>query len=169
MKTKGIDTQHKHTGRCGIVFRNGSFREFATEMLKKGKGDGSVFRVCEIAPEIANDLSIRGKTLLNKDIIITQRQIFKYRNHPKTAKGANLPLSDYDLIEETLKSPVHIYEDTVQNRLVYVCTHPYHERRLIKVVIEPNYKSHGIVMNIVKSWGVVEQTKMNGPQYRQVK
>ena len=70
-ENKRLDTQHKHTGRCGIVFRNGSFREYATEMLEKGKGDGSVFRVCEIAPEIAIDLSIRGKTLLNKDIIIT--------------------------------------------------------------------------------------------------
>ena len=169
MKTKGKDAQQKHPGHCGIVFRSRSFREYATEMLERGKGDGSVFRVCEIALEIANDLSIRGETLLSKDVIITQRQIFKYRNHPKTAKGANLPLADSDLVEETLKAPTHIYEDTVQNRLVYVCAHPYHERRLVKVVIEPNYRCHGIFMNIAKSWGVVEQTKMNGPQYRQLK
>ena len=62
-----------------------------------------------------------------------------------------------------------MYEDTVQTRLVYVCTHPYQERRLVKVVVEPNYKYHGIVMNIAKSWGVVEQTKMNGTQYRRLK
>ena len=156
MKTKGKDNSKKTLDHCGIFFRSGSFLDYATEMLERGKGDGSVFRVCEIALEIANDLSTRGKTLLNKDIIITQRQIFKYRNHPKTTKGANLPLSDYDLIEETLKSPMHIYEDTVQNRLVYVCTHPYHERRLIKVVIEPNYKCLGAVLNMAKSWGVVQ-------------
>ena len=61
MKAKGKDTKQKHSDHCGIVFRNGSFRDYATEMLERGKGDGSVFRVCEIAPEIANDLSIRGE------------------------------------------------------------------------------------------------------------
>ena len=169
MKTKGKDAQQKHPGHCGIVFRSRSFREYATEMLERGKGDGSVFRVCEIAPEIVNDLSIRGETLLSKDVIITQRQIFKYRNHPKTSKGANLPLSDYDLIEETLKSPMHIYEDTVQNRLVYVCTHPYHERRLVKVIIEPNYKCLGTVLNLAKSWGIVQEENMKGGQFRMIK
>ena len=169
MKTKGKDAQQKHPGHCGIVFRSRSFREYATEMLERGKGDGSVFRVCEIAPEIANDLSIRGETLLSKDVIITQRQIFKYRNHPKTAKGANLPLADYDLVEETLRAPTHIYEDTVQNRLVYVCAHPYHERRLVKVVIEPNYKCLRTVINIAKSWGVVQEENMKGGQFRMIK
>ncbi|MBQ7550262.1 MAG: hypothetical protein IJT04_01880 [Bacteroidales bacterium] len=169
MKAKGKDAQQKHSDHCGMVFRNDSLREYAAEILERGKGDGSVFCVCEIAQEIANDLSIRGKTLLSKGIIITQRQIFKYRNHPKTAKGANLPLANYDLIEETLKSPVHIYEDTVQNRLVYVCTHPYHERRLIKVVIEPNYKCLGTVINIAKSWGVVQKENMKGGQFRIIK
>ena len=80
-----------------------------------------------------------------------------------------MPLSDYDLIEETLKSPMHIYEDTVQNRLVYVCTHPYHERRLVKVIIEPNYKCLGTVLNLAKSWGIVQEENMKGGQFRMIK
>ena len=69
-------------------------------------------------------------------------------------------------VESALKNPMHIYEDTVQKRLVYVCTHPYRDNRLVKVVVEPNYKSRGSVVNLAKSWGIVEKSKMNGIQYR---
>ena len=48
-------------------------------------------------------------------------------------------------------------------------THPYHDDRLAKVVVEPNYRSHGTVMNLAKSWGIVEKCKMNGIQYRKIK
>ena len=105
----------------------------------------------------------------SQDIIVTQRQIFKYRNHPKTTKGANLPVEDYGTIEATLKNPTNIFEDTVQKHLVYVYTHPYYGDRLAKVVVEPNYRSRGTVINLAKSWGIVEKSKMNGIQYRKIK
>ena len=105
----------------------------------------------------------------SQDIIVTQRQIFKYRNHPKTTKGANLPVEDYGIIEATLKNPTNIFEDTVQKHLVYVYTHPYYGDRLAKVVVEPNYRSRGTVINLAKSWGIVEKSKMNGIQYRKIK
>ena len=54
----------------------------------------------------------------SQDIIVTQRQIFKYRNHPKTTKGANLPVEDYgmfgmpdyrkDEVEEMLAAQVAV-------------------------------------------------------------
>ena len=105
----------------------------------------------------------------SQDIIVTQRQIFKYRNHPKTTKGANLPVEDYGIIEATLKNPTNIFEDTVQKHLVYVYTHPYYGDRLAKVVVEPNYRNRGTVINLAKSWGIVEKSKMNGIQYRKIK
>ena len=63
-----------------------------------------------------------GLELHSKDIIVTQRQVFKYRHHPKTTKGANIPVEDYGIIEEALKNPAHIYEDTVQSTSC-MCTH----------------------------------------------
>ena len=86
----------------------------------------------------------------SQDIIVTQRQIFKYRNHPKTTKGANLPVEDYGIIEATLKNPTNIFEDTVQKHLVYVYTHPYYGDRLAKVVVEPNYRSRGTVIDLLR-------------------
>ena len=75
-------------------------------------------------------------------------------------------MEDYSIIESALKNPMHVYEDKDQKRLVYVCTHQYHDKRLVKVVVEPNYKSHGSVVNLAKSWGIVEKSKMNGIQDR---
>jgi hypothetical protein len=152
-----------------MVLYNGSLQEFATEMLCKGRGNGTMCMVCTIAEEIVTDMEIMGEGLFCRNVFVTQRQIFKYRNHPKSTKGANLPLSEYSLIEKALKNPACIYEDTVQNRLVYVYTYPYHEKYFVKVVVEPNYKMKGLILNIAKSWGVVEGTKMGGRQYRRIK
>ena len=154
--------------RDDLQFFNGSLRQYAAKLLAAGKGDGSVCRVCHIHPLIAKDMQSKGRALESLDVIVTQRQIFKYRNHPKSAKGANVPLDDYALVEETLCNPERIYEDTVQNRIVYICTHPYRQNRLVKVVVEPNYKSHNITINLAKSWGIVEETKMKCLQFRQI-
>ena len=169
MKSKSTKAQSDNTNNCKLKYYNGTFREFAANILIKGRGDGSVCRICTISKHISDDMKTKGVVLLSEDIIITQRQVFKYRKHPKTRKGANIPTEDYDVIENALKNPTHIYEDTVQKRLVYVCTHPYRDNWLVKVVVEPNYKFHDAVMNVAKSWGIVEKSKMNGLQYRKIK
>ena len=43
------------------------------------------------------------------------------------------------------------------------------KRKVIKVVIHPNFKNAGRTYNLLKSIGVVEATKMESPQYRQIK
>ena len=144
-------------------------QQFANDLLTKGRGDGEVCWICEISSAIIDDMQSFGLELHAKDVVVTQRQVFKYRNHPKTAKDANIPVEDYGIIEEALKSPVHIYEDTVQKHLVYVCTHPYRGDRLVKVVVEPNFRSHGMVFNLAKSWGIVQYENMRGGQYRLVR
>ena len=143
--------------------------QFANDLLAKGRGEGEVCRICEISPVIINDMKSVGLELYAKDIIVTQRQVFKYRNHPKTTKGANISVEDYGIIEAALKNPTNIYEDTVQKHLVYVYTHPFYDCRLVKVVVEPNFRSHGAVINLAKSWGIVEISKMKGIQYRKIK
>ena len=75
----------------------------------------------------------------------------------------------YWLVEKTLRNPTHIYEDTEQKYLVYLNTRTYAKRKVIKVVIHPNFKNNGRTYNLLKSIGVVEATKMKSPQYRQIK
>ena len=168
MKTKCEDSLSKDTKHCKLNYYSGSFCEFASEILTIGRGTGTVCRICEVASSISDDMRMRGVYLFSKDIVITQRQVFKYRKHPKTKKGANIPVEDYAIIEEALRAPTHIYEDIVQKRLVYVCTHPYHNGRLVKVVVEPNYKLRGSVVNLAKSWGIVNPENMKGLQFRQI-
>lgn len=78
-------------------------------------------------------------------------------------------MEDYGIIEAALKNPTNIYEDTAQKHLVYVYTHPYREDRLMKVVVEPNFRSHGTVVNLAKSWGIVQHENMRGGQFRLVR
>ena len=153
---------------CKLKYYEGSLFQFASNLLTRRRGDGSVCRICEISSAIISDMLSKGLKLQTKDIIITQRQVFKYMKHPKTNKGANIPLEDYAFIETALKNPSHIYADTVQKHLVYVCTLTYCFDKLVKVVVEPNYRSHGVVINVAKSWGIVEKSKMKGIQYRQI-
>ena len=169
MKTKKAAFENLETKCCKLKYYRGSLLQFANDLLTRGCGDGKVCRICEISSAIIDDMRTAGLELHSKDIIVTQRQVFKYRNHPKTTKGANIPVEDYRIIEEALEKPAHIYEDTVQKHLVYVCTHPYHGDRLVKVVVEPNFRSHGSVVNLVKSWGIVQYENMRGGQYRLVR
>ena len=169
MKTEDAVFEDLGAKRCKLKYYRGSLRQFANDLLTKGRGGGEVCRICEISSTIIDDMKSAGLELHSKDIIVTQRQIFKYRNHPKTTKGANLPVENYGIIEATLKNPTNIFEDTVQKHLVYVYTHPYYGDRLAKVVVEPNYRSRGTVINLAKSWGIVEKSKMNGIQYRKIK
>ena len=84
--------------------------------------------------------------------------------------GAVIPVDRYDLIEKALNTPLHIYEDMAQKELVYVFTYPYEHNRLVKVVVHPNYKLHGrLIINLAKSWGIVDESKMNTPQYKLMK
>ena len=39
----------------------------------------------------------------------------------------------------------------------------------MKVVIEPNHKSHGMIVNVAKSWGIVNPENMKESQYRMIK
>lgn len=169
MKTEGLENFKKITKCCKLKYYDGDLCEFARDILTKGRGLGSVCLVCEVDPAISDDMGMQGVDMVSKNIIVTQRQVFKYKRHPKSKKGANIPLEDYDLIAKALKRPTHIYEDTVQKRLVYVCTHPYEGKRLVKVVVEPNFRSHGVVANLVKSWGIVQLENMRGGQYRMIK
>ena len=119
---------------------------------------------------IIEDMCNKGIALQSTAIVVTQQAVFKYAHHPKSKKGAVIPIEHYDLIEKALTMPLHIYEDTAQKELVYVFTHPYEERKLVKVVVHPNYKLNGkTIVNAAKSWGFVCEESLENPQFVLIK
>ena len=153
-----------------MEYFQGSLRQFAEELLANGRGNGQMVVVAQLDNKVIEDMSAKGIALQSVAIVVTQQAIFKYAHHPKAKKGAVIPVEHYDLIETALKTPLHVYEDTAQKEIVYVFTHPYEAERLVKVVVHPNYKlTRKVVTNVAKSWGVVEESKMNEPQFRLLK
>ena len=151
-------------------YYHGSLRQFAEELLANGRGNGQMIVVAQLDDEVIEDMSNRGVTLQSVSIVVTQQAVFKYAHHPKARKGVIIPVEQYDLIEKALTTPLHIYEDTAQKELVYVFTHPYDERKLVKVVVHPNYKMSGRqIINATKSWGIVKEEDMLGKQFRMIK
>jgi hypothetical protein len=151
-------------------YYHGSLKEFAEELLANGKGNGQMVVVAQLDDKVIEDMSNKGVALQSISIVVTQQAVFKYAHHPKSKKGAVIPVEHYDLIEKALTTPLHIYEDTAQKELVYVFTHPYEQSKLVKVVVHPNYKLNGkTIVNAAKSWGFVEESKMKALQYTLIK
>ena len=153
-----------------MEYYQGSLRQFAEELLANGRGNGKMVVVAQLDDAIIEDMRKKGVVLQTLAIVVTQQVVFKYVHHPKTRKGAVIPVDRYDLIEKALNTPLHIYEDTAQKDLVYVFTYPYEQGKLVKVVVHPNYKMKGKrVFNYTKSWGLVKEEDMLGKQFRMVK
>lgn len=153
-----------------MEYYQGSLRQFAEELLSKGRGNGQMVIVAALDSKVVEDMKNKGVALQSVSIVVTQQAVFKYAHHPKERKGAVIHVNDYELIENTLRFPLHIYEDIAQKEFVYVFTHPFAEEKLIKVVVHPNYKlNRKTVVNLAKSWGIVEKCKMNHPQFRLLK
>ena len=149
-----------------MEYFHGSLREFAEELLANGRGNGQMIVVAQLDDKVVEDMSNKGVTLQSLSIVVTQQVIFKYAHHPKSKKGAVIPVEQYDLIENALNTPLHIYEDTAQKELVYVFTNPFENKRLVKVIVHPNYKLDGkTVVNAAKSWGFVSEESLENPQF----
>ena len=151
-------------------FYQGSLRQFAEELLANGRGNGQMIVVAQLDDKVVEDMSSKGVALQSTFIVVTQQAVFKYAHHPKSKKGAVIPVEHYDLIEKALTTPLHIYEDSAQKELVYVFTHPFEHERLVKVVVHPNYKLNGkTVVNAAKSWGFVSEESLENPQFVLIK
>ena len=148
---------------------SGTLQQFAAEILKTGRSIGKVSQIGRIDDAIKANMVAKGLTIETETIIVLDKTVIKYIDHQKAAKGAVVPAERYGLIEQAIKNPLHIYEDLNSKELVYVYTHPYEEGKLIKVVVQPNYKYKGATANVAKSWGVVEEGQMNHSYYRKIK
>lgn len=153
--------------RKELVLFEGSIKEYVDMILKEKRGNGSVIYLGKIHESIVNELSKKGLILVDTRIIVNQHSITKYFNHPKGKKGAVLPIEEYGLIEKAAKSPDKIYEDASHGGLVYIYSIPYQGKKLLKLVIQPNYYKNGRTYNNIKSWGIVQEANLNNPtQYR---
>lgn len=153
-----------------MEYYQGSLRQFAEELLAKGRGNGQMVIVAQLDGAIIKDMNKKGMVLQSESIVVTQQTVFKYVHHPKSKKGAVIPIEQYDLIENALKTPLHIYEDTAQKELVYVFTHPFEQSKLVKVVVHPNYRLNGkTIINAAKSWGFVSVESLENPQFVLIK
>lgn len=101
-----------------MEYYQGSLRQFAEELLANGRGDGQMVEVAQLDAKVIEDMYNKGVVLQSSSIVVTQQAIFKYAHHPKSKKGAVIPVENYDLIEKALATPLHIYEDTAQKELV---------------------------------------------------
>lgn len=148
----------------------GNLKQFAEELLAKGKGNGQMLVVAQLDDKVIEDMCNKGVVLQSVSIVVTQQAIFKYAHHTKAKKGAVIPVEQYDLIEKALTTPLHIYEDTDQKELVYIFTNPFEHKRLVKVVVHPNYKLNGkTIINAAKSWGFVSEESLENPQFVLIK
>lgn len=153
-----------------MEYYQGSLRQFAEELLSKGRGNGQMIVVAQLDDKVVEDISRKGVVLQSISIVVTQQSVFKYAHHPKSKKSAVIPVEQYDLIEKALTMPLHIYEDTAQKELVYVFTHPFEQERVVKVVVHPNYKLKGRgCINAAKSWGFVSLESLSNPQFVLIK
>ncbi len=162
--------------KIGLQLYGGSLRQYHDEIFNDKKTGRQVFNAGKMDEAIKNDIKLKQSngfkidTPANDFVVIKDGTILKYMSHPKAVKGAVVPDERLEEILQIIKSPKHIYEDTGSKELVYICTGEAKEGKVIKVVIHPNYTlKKGIKVNAAKSWGISEESKMRGPQYRQIK
>ena len=148
---------------------DGSFLQFANQLTTTGRSIGKAKHIGTIDSAIIADMRDKGLELQSNEITVLDKTVLKYIDHPKEAKGATVNAARYSEIEAAINTPLHIYEDLNSNALVYVYTHPYEPGKLVKVVVHPNFKYKGTVINAAKSWGVVAESDMNLHDYRLVK
>ena len=73
-------------------FYQGSLRQFAEELLANGRGNGQMFMVAQLDDKVIEDMSNKGVALQSISIVVTQQAVFKYAHHPKSKKGAVIPV-----------------------------------------------------------------------------
>jgi hypothetical protein len=142
---------------------DGSLQEFADKVLSSKRASNEVKKLGNIDDVVKASMKQKNIELLSDEILITDKKILKYLNHPKEAKGAVINTNRYNEIEKAINNPQNIYEDLDSKTLVYIYTSGY-DHKTLKLVIHPNYKMGGDTFNILKSIGLVENWNLNNPK-----
>lgn len=146
-----------------------SLQDFANRVLKDGRERGSIYHFGMINPRIAADLRRGGLVLKSQRVAIQDKTILKYRTHPKKEKGATIGTRRYRMAQNAIMKPKNIYRDTKSGGFVYIGTKRYEENKVVKVVLQPNFKKKKRYYNMIVSIGIVNKANMNSKQYVKIK
>lgn len=146
-----------------------NLQDFASRVLRDGRERGSIFHFGTINPRIAADLGRSGIVLKSSKISIQDKTILKYINHPKKTKGATIDTKRYRMAQNAIAKPKHIYRDTSKGGFIYIGSKKYSGDKVVKVVLQPNYKKKKKYYNMVTSIGIVNKANMKSPQYEKIK
>ncbi len=149
--------------------RQEQLQRFVNEVLSDGKSRGKAHFLSNIPFNVYQDIRRRGMHLQSDHIFLPDKSVIKYISHPKGKKGATLPFKEFWKIVNTATNPKNVYVDTKQKNLVYAFTSRYNKGRVIKIIMQPNYKYGKRKVNIITSIGVVDKRKMGNPQYLKIK
>lgn len=144
-------------------------QQFADSVLADGMSRGKELKIGSLNEYALRELENMKVNLESKDVIITDDVIMKYTTHPKQSKGATLPPNQYGRLKNIVNNPKHIYIDTKQKDLVLVFTDKGSKGKVVKAIIQPNFKKGKRVFNKVKSIGVVDARHMKQSQYKKIK
>lgn len=138
-------------------------------MLKSKRTQNEKKILGKIDDVIIKDLKSKGIDIRNNDLVITDKVILKYLNHAKSIKGAAIDLNRFADVEKLAKNPTNIYEDLQSKTLIYAYTRPYDDK-VLKVIIHPNYTLKGNIFNLLKSIGIIDESKITeSKQYLRIK
>lgn len=153
----------------GIRHRARDIQSFADTVIGRNRNNGSYFVIDKVDSRIIKDLRRKGIQVKSTKAIITDATIRKYISHPKREKNAAISLKRFVMAEHAIKNPKNVYIDTSRDRLIYVADTGYNNKKVIKVVLEPNqrYKKRHF-FNVV-SIGIVQKSNMNDPIYEKIK
>ena len=147
-----------------------TIQDFADKVLSDGFSRGRELRIGTLNEAVQREMQNMKADIDNTDVVITDDVIIKYVNHPKNAKNETLPENQYNKLKNIVNNPKHIYIDTKQNNLVFVFTSKENKGKIIKAIIQPNFKKGSRVYNKVKSIGVVDANQISKQrQYKKIK
>ena len=147
----------------------------AAKVKKDGKARGEKYNFGKINRVVEREMRKKDIPLKSTNVVMRDDTILKYEDHPKAAKGAVLPPNKYYLLDKLVRKPTHIYVDTTKGKPMFVYTTRYSSGKVIKAIIEVNYKANKMTYNSLKSVGIVDKDKMNSTlsngkrQYKKIK
>jgi len=139
---------------------NGSLQEFVDEVIKSKRTNNTVKNLGSFPESIIKDLQKNGIEIESNKIFISDKKILKNLDHSKRQKGAAIDMQRFDEVVKAINQPVAILKDKKSKSLVYAYASNYDDK-MIKIIIEPNYKIDDSVVNLAKSIGVVKKSALS--------
>ncbi|MRJ11493.1 phage head morphogenesis protein [Ornithobacterium rhinotracheale] len=140
----------------------GKIDDFVKKTLADKRTKNEVFHLANMNTEVLKDMANIGIKKGDKKIMLMDKTITKYINHPKKEKNATLDFEKFSEIQKALKTPTHIYRQEYKSRTLYIYEYQYNNGKSLKVVVEPNFiinKKYPSI-NCAKSIGVVDTVNM---------